>query len=662
MLARYRLPVQFMNVIAFDFETFYSKKLKYSIRTLIDEKYCQYELFDPYMISVSDGANSWAGPRNAFNWDAIDGQMLVSHNRKFDNSVYDEMVVRGWAPKLNFAGWHCTANLTSYLCNRRSLAESFEYLMGKRLSKEARASAENKHWPQDFSPEEQKAMIDYARGDAFHCWQLWDKFSHLWPESERRLSNLTIDQGRRGVQINVELLDQYLCQSHEMLQKTEDLIPWIKDSVEPEWEEFVIKPTSSKCAAEQCRRTGIPCPPVKADDEEGYEAWETQHGPTNTWVYALTAWRSVNKLFQTLKVMKSRIRPDGSMPFGLKYFGAHTGRWSGDAKINFQNFRKRPVLCNEHGLMEANEKRISAAIKQLYATGVWPEWVKYAVDIRHLIIPRPGKRMILSDLSQIEPRVLAWMCGDVKLLEMIRGGMGIYEAFARVNMGWTGGKLKDEDPLKYNLTKIQVLGLGYGCGWEKFISIAAGYELDLTENDPEFIVQADAQVSGYGSTSKKIVADFREKNPKIPALWRNLDDDFRQSIGGDFSMTLPSGRRMKYEKVRGETRIVPDKDGKPKRKSIFTADVGGRRVETYGGKLTENAVQAIARDIFAHHLLLLEDAGVTNLFSSHDEAIIETDNPSITPKEVERIMSTCPEWISGLPVGAEAKEVLHYLK
>jgi hypothetical protein len=254
------------------------------------------------------------------------------------------------------------------------------------------------------------------------------------------------------------------------------------------------------------------------------------------------------------------------------------------------------------------------------------------------------------------------MCGDVKLLEMIRGGMGIYEAFARVNMGWTGGKLKEEDPLKYNLTKIQVLGLGYGCGWEKFIAIAAGYDLDLTENDPEFIMQADAQVSGYGSTSKKIVADFREKNPKIPALWRSLDDDFRQSIGGDFSMTLPSGRRMKYEKVRGETRIVPDKDGKPKRKSIFTADVGGRRVETYGGKLTENAVQAIARDIFAHHLLLLEDAGVTNLFSSHDEAICETDDPAITAEVVERMMSTTPDWIPGLPVGAEAHEVLHYLK
>ena len=81
----------------------------------------------------------------------------------------------------------------------------------------------------------------------------------------------------------------------------------------------------------------------------------------------------------------------------------------------------------------------------------------------------------------------------------------------------------------------------------------------------------------------------------------------------------------------------------------------------YGGKLVENLVQATARDIFAGPLLDMEDAGWTNLFSSHDEAILEVD-PDVTPKMVEDAMSKTPEWMPGLPVAAEAKEVAHYCK
>jgi hypothetical protein len=303
-----------------------------------------------------------------------------------------------------------------------------EHLYNVRLDKSDRSDAAEKHWPQDFSAAEQKSMLEYARRDAVWCHKLFTDYSPRWPAGEQRLSALTTRQGRRGVQINVDLLNNYICWSHEAKLATEKLIPWIADADDESWEDFPAKPTSTKAIAEQCRRIGIPCAPVKSDDEEAYAEWEALYAPAHPWIQALTAWRSINKLYRTFMVMHERLRPDGTMPFALKYFGAHTGRWSGDARVNLQNQRRRPILIRIDGLLEQSPKRELAAIKEHAETGHWPAWVKYAIDFRHLIIPRPGKKMIVSDLSQIEPRVLAWLTGNKELLAMLRSGVSLYEA------------------------------------------------------------------------------------------------------------------------------------------------------------------------------------------------------------------------------------------
>lgn len=657
--------------IGFDFETFYSTKLKYGLKQLIAECYVRHELFDPYFLTVCDGSQQWAGHPRDFNWNAIEGQTLISHNKYFDKTVHDELIRREWVPNIRPAQWHCSANLTSFLCNRRALDNAVEFLYGVKISKQVRADADGKHWT-DFSEQERKDMTEYAGGDAYWCQKIWVDYAQKWPEVERRLSNMTIDQGMRGIQINTDLLDQYIVQSHEVKLNTERLLPWLTDDEDDDsWDEFKVSPTATKCIAEQCRRVGIPCPPVKADEgQEAYDEWEFTYGRMYQWIPALSAWRRVNKLYKTMMLVKSRLRNDGTMPFGLKYFGAHTGRWSGSEKINLQNPRKKPLIVGLDGLMEANVEKIDAAIKEKKKTGSFPSWVKYALDFRALLIPRPGKKMITCDLSQIEPRVLAWLSGNTALLDLIRGGMSVYEAFARANMGYDKPGKMDKDSDYYKLIKIMVLGLGYQAGWEKFIKIAADGGVDITKDDPEFEMVPDpfsnqlVKVSGYGKRSKETVAEFRKKSPQLTALWKHLDEMFKRSIANDFVMTLPSGRKLTYRKVGCYPRVTVDKKtGKPKREFVFMAESDGRRKPYYGGKLAENITQATARDVFGHHLIDLEDefgAG-TVLFTSHDEAVNEVDM-DVTARDVEEVMSRCPDWLPGCPIAAEAKEVAHYQK
>jgi DNA polymerase len=297
----------------------------------------------------------------------------------------------------------------------------------------------------------------------------------------------------------------------------------------------------------------------------------------------------------------------------MKYFGALTGRDSGSGGWNAQNLPKGHVA---------------------------------GVDIRNLIEAPPGKTLVIADLAQIEARCICYLAGDHKSLELMAGGADVYEAHARSTMGYTDPRpLKEVDNKMRQLAKARVLGLGYGCGAEKFRYVAkimAGLDISLEE-------------------AQEIVQSYRSTNPLIIGLWKKLDRAMRKAVdekNQTFELTLPSGRVLTYRDVTTSGEGRGDYRCKIPR--------GGAMVPTklYGGLLAENATQAFARDIFMDRCAALHDAGADIIMRVHDEVVIVVEErlSENYKTDVEAILSTPPDWCQTLPLGAEAIISKFYMK
>jgi DNA polymerase len=258
--------------------------------------------------------------------------------------------------------------------------------------------------------------------------------------------------------------------------------------------------------------------------------------------------------------------------------------------------------------------------------------------LRSLFIPDPGKKFIICDLSAIEPRVLAYIAGDERLLEALRAGFGVYEAQA-ISWGlWNGekGTLDATNPELYGFIKSLSLGCGYGMGPIRFRSVCSAAGIKITA------AEARGRVDHY-----------RKHNPKVISLWNRLDHELhRQRSKGSAELSLPSGRRLTYPD------LVWQKGGLW---STIQRSDGYRPTKLWGGVIVENAVQAIARDVFAYELLNLENAGIRVVMHSHDEAVCEV-GPDVKKEDIVALMTQSPEWIKELPIGAKAKEGYRYAK
>lgn len=585
-----------MSVYAIDTETFYSDDC--NVADLGPYAYCRHEDWKCYLVSVAgdDGYRFTGRPEDA-DWSRLNGQTWVMHNAQFDLEVIGRMAETRQIPEVRPSEVFDTADLSRYLQQPGSLKEAVKELLGVEVSKAVRTAMKNKVLT-DLPEEKRQAVIDYAQADADLTLRLWREHSHKWPEHERTLSRLTLEMGQKGMPLNIQRLDEAITDLKTQLWNTRELIPWDEPLL------------SAKKVAEYCRSHGILPPLSMAKDSSDFESWLSKHGKAHPAVAALGVYRRQNTMLERLKSMRARTKDTGECVFEMKYSGAtNTRRWSGSGGLNFQNFPRDPM---------------------------------FGIDIRKIFEAPKGKMFAVVDLANIEPRALAVLCKDRAQIDYLRDPKNdIYELTARRVFGYDDPRpIKEVDKKLRQLSKVVVLGAGYGTGPAKFIDVAKKMGgLDISAEE-----------------SERVIREFRAANPLLVGFWKQLDRALRQNAGDSLVLSLPSGNTLTFENIRFRGEDVVYR----------SVGMGGKKVDTktFGARMVENATQATAREVFAHYLLELDRHGFDVRLHVHDEVVVLVDeaNAQSQLEKIVSIMSTPPPWMPSLPALAEGHLCKQYSK
>ncbi len=602
-----------MPIAAVDTETYYDKEV--SVVPLGIYHYLRHPASDIYLVSIStDTGLKYTGSPWDFDWNQINGPewTFLSHNASFDQPVFTriqelakERGLKNVPENLTIKAWHDTADLAAFLGYPRSLKESCFHLLDISLSKDVRDKMKGQRW-ETMTPEFQAEVCQYAQADADNCLELFLRYGDQWPEHEREYSRMTREMGIQGVPLDLEGLERDIQLLDLAIYDAQLSIPW-RDS----------HPILSAVAMRaECEKQGMWQPDSFAQDDPDAERWENEYADKYPWVKAVRSYRKANKHRSTLKTMLQRHRGDGWMSYGLKYAGAHTLRDSGEAGLNMQNIPKGvAVTVNVNG-------------------------EDHGIYIREKIQAPEGYTFVISDLSQIEPRVLHWLAGDTKTLEYIKQIPDLYEAQARAWGVWDepGQVLKDDAPEVRHMMKQLALGLGYGMGAFKFATVAG-------------VLSREAE---------RLVNLYRDKNPKILAYWKRLETAMRSVARNKTtddrtcSFAMHSGRLMNYRNVAAGDGLSAEI---PRLGKMM-------RLKFWGGVLTENRVQATARDVFMYQCKCIKDAGYNIIMRVHDEVVclVKEEEAEAALNHINSLMATTPPWAKGLPLAAEGKISKTYTK
>ncbi len=335
----------------------------------------------------------------------------------------------------------------------------------------------------------------------------------------------------------------------------------------------------------------------------------------------------------------------------LQFYGASTGRWAGRL-IQVQNLPRNYLsdLDLARSVVRDGDRE---TLEMVY--GNVPDILSQL--IRTAFIPSKGHRFIVSDFSAIEARVIAWYAGEQWRLDVFKGHGKIYEASAAQMFDVPVEEITRDSPLRQK-GKIAELALGYQGGAGALIQMGA-LSMGLTEEDlPE------------------LVSQWRQTNPNIVQFWWDTGELAKEAITNKTSLESPQGVKFIYEPgvlfielASGRRLAYPSPRVEPHHKwqgtkITFDGQRNGRwgRVDTYGGKLVENIVQATARDCLAEAMLRLHDAGYKIAFHVHDEVVLDMPIGKGSLDEVNSILSEDLPWAPGLPLGADGFECEYYQK
>ena len=343
---------------------------------------------------------------------------------------------------------------------------------------------------------------------------------------------------------------------------------------------------------------------------------------------------------------------DGRVRGLLQFYGANrTGRWAGRL-VQVQNLPRTYVepLPLARDLVKRRE---TASLRALF--GSVPDTLSQL--IRTSFIAEPGNALVDADFSAIEARVISWLAGESWRLDVFRTHGKIYEASASQMFGVPLERIKKGNP-EYALRqkgKVAELALGYQGSTGALIKMGA-LDMGLTEAELPDIVNR-----------------WRDANKRIRDLWYSMEAAAVQVIQTgqpvglrslvlaremdagnnlDFlTIRLPSGRKLYY----AHPSLGQNQWGKPSitYMGMDQTTKKWKLIETYGGKLVENCVQAIARDCLAEAIERLEAANYPVVFHVHDEVVVECTAERASLDDIAAIMGQPVSWAPDLPLGAD---------
>jgi DNA polymerase I-like protein with 3'-5' exonuclease and polymerase domains len=608
-----------MSLITLDFETYYSKD--YSLSKLTTEEYIRDKRFEVIGVAfkVNNNPTEWVTGTHhdiqkrlkELDWE---NSALLCHNTLFDGAILS------WVFGIE-AGVYmdtlCMARAVHGVDAGGSLAALVKrYNLGEKGTEVVDALGKKRG---DFDSGDLDRYGGYCRNDVDLTYSLFYVLAERFPRSELELIDMTLQM---FIKPTLKIDDGLLMDRQEEI-KTEksELLRGLMSVLKAENEEEVRKKLCSNKQFAQVLESFNIKPPVKTSPTTGKETFAfakndegfielTQH--EDPVVQQLCAVRLGTK--STLeesrieRFIRIRGRNRGRLPIPLKYYGAHTGRWSGMDSVNLQNLPSR-------------DKKKKA--------------------LKNSVVAPEGSVVINCDSSQIEARVLAWLAGQASVVEQFRKGEDVYSIFA--------SKIYDrpiskKDPVERFVGKTCILGLGYGTGALKLKHTLKTQPpgADITEEE-----------------AKRIVSVYRNENDKIPDLWSECDralNDMMKGVNRSYALgqggalwvtpdgiELPNTLKIRYANLRLE-------EGK----MVYDSRKGP--VNIWGGGMVENVVQALARIIVGEQMIKIREK-YRPVLTVHDAAVIVAPKDDVEEalEFITKIMSTAPEWCADLPVACEAK-------
>ena len=650
-----------MATLAIDLETYSDNDIKYGVYKYVDTP--QFEIlllgysFDDEPVQVADLTKEKMPAR------VLQALFNGAVTKTAFNANFEITCLKKFYPDMPAEQWECTSILALYNSLPTGLANVAKILKladdkqkdtrGKALinyfSKPCRPTKTNggrtRNLP-EHNPEAWETYIEYNRQDVVVEKEIRKKLIDLKPpEIEHKYWLMDQEINSRGARINEKLVNNAIRmnreQQKELLAKAKELTGlenpnspgqlkrWVEDRLGE-----TVESIDKKAIAELLKKD-IP------EDVRKMLRMRQQLGKTSIKKY---------------EAMQQALTSDGRVHGMFQFYGAmRTGRWAGRI-VQLHNLPRNNMESKELDIARAFVKNGDLEMMELCYENV-PDTLSQLV--RTAITATPGYRFIVDDFSAIEARVIAWLAGEKWRQDVFAEGGDIYCASASAMFGVPVVKHGVNGHLRQK-GKIAELALGYGG------SVGA-------------LKQMGADKMGLSDTElQEIVVKWRDASPAITKLWWDVDSAAKNAIKtggtvkikqgalafkrkhGALFIELPSGRHLVYIKPEiGENRFGGE--------SILYQGMeqGSRKwgkLETYGGKLVENIVQAIARDCLAAAMLRLKEAGYKIIMHIHDEVVMEVPDGKGSLAEVTEIMSKNEPWETGLIKTADGFEGQYYMK